>query len=1093
MSTIVLRSVKGTPLTNTEVDTNFTNLNTDKLEAATSATLTNKTINLTSNTLVATSAQLLAAITDETGTGSLVFATNPTLTGVTLAGTVSGGGNQINNVIIGTTTPLAGAFTTLSATGRFEESADIRFMNEGFGIVNAANSARIMTFNNASIATSVPLAVTGALSATGNLTISGNGPNAIGGSTSVNRQFLIQGAFNASTNAYGLAISSSLTPSAGSEAALFTTEGTLNKAGSGTHADFAAALLLPPTIGAGAATLTNASTLKITGAPSAGTNNYALWVAGGNVRLDSNLGLGVTPNTWTDLVPAFQLGNAFLCAFGTNAYSAQGANAYYSTGWKYRTTAAASVYQQNGGEHSWSSAASGTAGNAITFTQAMTLDANGNLLVGGTTSPSGKANNFVNLGGSGGFWTKSGGVGYFGTLDNYAMVFATNDTERGRFTTTGLEVTGTLGVSGQITSTIGNNAKIFSSASATTGYQYFQIQNTSGILLFGLEGSSGGSLLTNGTAYATVLTSVNSQPVEIGVNQAKVAAFLSTGLAITGTGAFTGAVSVGTSSSPTKLNVYVPSSTGPVLTLGGADGIGKVTGVRIGYGEGGSYMKSAILFENTDAAYSNGLLHLCVNTVADSSNATISDAKLTINSSGNVGIGITAPGNFNGVTFSDSILDVNGVIQVRGDATNGLALVQLGGDTYRKAAIYTPVGTDTPYLAFSVANSGTTSSGTERMRITGAGNVGIGTDNPTQKFTLLNATGTYGTAYQPIMQIGNSSSGATLTATGLGAIVWSTDGLGTPVASIEGVRESPGSGAASSLYFRTGSSGGGTTRAVLSSIGNLSITTVSKSSIYAIDTTASAAGVGASVDLGGNYRSAGDAQAFVRISAEKANGTDADYGYNMGFYTTTNGGSSMANRVMTLASDGNVGIGTTTTTGGRITASQTASQNVGYFINTNATTSYGIQIAYSGQVPNNTGNEFIYCGDTSPRFVARSNGGLANYSANDVNLSDRREKTNFAPAGSYLEKICAIPVQTFNYIDQNLEEDGGLTLGVVAQDVQAVAPELVMESNWANREDEPKMRLSIYQTDLQYALMKCIQEQQAIIESLKARLDAANL
>ncbi len=79
MSTIVLRSVKGSPLTNAEVDSNFSNLNTDKLEAATTATLTNKTINLTSNTLVATSAQLAAAVTDETGTGALVFATSPTL------------------------------------------------------------------------------------------------------------------------------------------------------------------------------------------------------------------------------------------------------------------------------------------------------------------------------------------------------------------------------------------------------------------------------------------------------------------------------------------------------------------------------------------------------------------------------------------------------------------------------------------------------------------------------------------------------------------------------------------------------------------------------------------------------------------------------------------------------------------------------------------------------------------------------------------------------------------------------------------------------------------------------------------------------
>ena len=49
MSTIVLRSVKGSPLTNTEVDNNFNNLNTDKYQSGdalgtpASATLTNAT------------------------------------------------------------------------------------------------------------------------------------------------------------------------------------------------------------------------------------------------------------------------------------------------------------------------------------------------------------------------------------------------------------------------------------------------------------------------------------------------------------------------------------------------------------------------------------------------------------------------------------------------------------------------------------------------------------------------------------------------------------------------------------------------------------------------------------------------------------------------------------------------------------------------------------------------------------------------------------------------------------------------------------------------------------------------------------------
>jgi hypothetical protein len=150
---------------------------------------------------------------------------------------------------------------------------------------------------------------------------------------------------------------------------------------------------------------------------------------------------------------------------------------------------------------------------------------------------------------------------------------------------------------------------------------------------------------------------------------------------------------------------------------------------------------------------------------------------------------------------------------------------------------------------------------------------------------------------------------------------------------------------------------------------------------------------------------------------------------------------------------------------------------------------FGISVEYSAQDPNGTGNEFLQCvGISTLRAEIRSNGGLANFSGNNVNLSDRREKTNFAPAKSYLDTICAIPVQTFNYIDQS-EDDPGLTLGVVAQDVQAVAPELVMESNWGTK-DDPKMRLSIYQTDLQYALMKCIQEQQAIINQLKARIEA---
>jgi len=202
---------------------------------------------------------------------------------------------------------------------------------------------------------------------------------------------------------------------------------------------------------------------------------------------------------------------------------------------------------------------------------------------------------------------------------------------------------------------------------------------------------------------------------------------------------------------------------------------------------------------------------------------------------------------------------------------------------------------------------------------------------------------------------------------------------------------------------------------------------------------------------------------------------------------------------MRIDTSGNLTIGGTTSVS-RITSYGTTAYSgyasaIGAWASANYNTAssgqlLGILSQFTGYAPNNTSSYFYYGLDTvTLRFGVQSNGGIANYSANNVNLSDRREKTNFAPAGDYLAKICAIPVQTFNYIDQNFEEDDGLTLGVVAQDVQAVAPELVIESNWGTIE-EPRMRLSIYQTDLQYALMKCIQEQQALIQSLTTRITA---
>jgi hypothetical protein len=120
------------------------------------------------------------------------------------------------------------------------------------------------------------------------------------------------------------------------------------------------------------------------------------------MRLDSsgNLGLGVTPSAWSGrAIQVLDLASWSATGAG-NTSSALTHNAFWDgTNWKYITgSVGATRYQMTGANagstHSWSVSAGGTAGNAITFTQAMTLDASGNLGVG-ETNPSAYSSKMV--------------------------------------------------------------------------------------------------------------------------------------------------------------------------------------------------------------------------------------------------------------------------------------------------------------------------------------------------------------------------------------------------------------------------------------------------------------------------------------------------------------------------------------------------------------------------------------------------------------------------------------------------------------------------------------------------------------------------
>jgi hypothetical protein len=235
-----------------------------------------------------------------------------------------------------------------------------------------------------------------------------------------------------------------------------------------------------------ATTLTTSSTITHNG----GTANGVAYLDGSKVLTTgsalvfdgSNLGVGVTPSAWGSGQIAMDIGlGSAIWNPGTVSQTQVLNNSYFNgTNFIYKGTAAASRYRMTGAQHEWYTAASGTAGNAITFTQAMTLDASGRLGIG-TTSPQEK----LQLEGSGAqymrvkttttnadiyFGITSSSVGYVGTGGSDPLAFYTGGTERAR-----IDSSGNLLV-GKTATGIGNvgaenlaNGAVFSTLVGSTG------------------------------------------------------------------------------------------------------------------------------------------------------------------------------------------------------------------------------------------------------------------------------------------------------------------------------------------------------------------------------------------------------------------------------------------------------------------------------------------------------------------------------------------------------------------------------------------------------------------------------------------------
>jgi len=513
-----------------------------------------------------------------------------------------------------------------------------------------------------------------------------------------------------------------------------------------------------------------------------------------------NLGLGVTPSAWSGS-SGFDIGS--WAAFGQNSangFTLLTGNAFFNgTNYRYKNNAAAAAYLIDGpsGNHFWNIAPSGTAGNAITFTQAMTLTGGGNLLVGTTTDAgfkldvngtgrfsgsltltSGGTERYIQLlGYNNSFTSITSNVGFNSFYNNTAILNNVNSTASGQgntslpswvinlggneteadtfaikrspagsFTFSNrfiLSSTGAAIFSSVVTAT-GNAATtpsfIANNASGTSGTAQHYIDFTAGATVLGriLRGNGASGLVANG------LNIDNFDGCQIRLNQ----------LGGSG-GSFNvlgGNVGIGTASPNSPLHV-VNSSNGFIQRFAG----GTSSAIT-----GGIFAEIGRNFASIGTTSNHGF-NIFTNDLD----------RIAITSGGNVLIGTTTdngarlqvngPSTFNGtITGTSAVFNLTGGAIITRD--NGTAQVEVNirhSSTRNGVLSFTQEAVADRWAIGTRPSDGTLyfssnfDLSTPRVVITSGGNVGIGTTSPTFKLDVQNNT-------QAIARILDTSTNASL-------------------------------------------------------------------------------------------------------------------------------------------------------------------------------------------------------------------------------------------------------------------------------------------------------------------------------------------
>jgi hypothetical protein len=305
------------------------------------------------------------------------------------------------------------------------------------------------------------------------------------------------------------------------------------------------------------ATGTLALTSDITSAIS-GTTNYIPKFTSANVIGNSNLindasgnlGLGVTPSAGgLSGYTLFEMANGGASIYSGANQNLNGTNISWSGGTaSYKISNFATLYNQQSGQHQWLTAPSGTAGNAISFTQAMTLFSDGNLLL--TNSTVTNAGYKLDVNGTGRVQTSL----TISSTTNSSLVAATNSTTG--YTFVDLINNGASGKNYQIG--VGGNG----AASGYANNLYFDLVGVGNVMtltsgrnvLIGTTTDAGYKLDVNGTFRATGAATFSSSvaATSYGLNNGTFRGGLYTYNLIAGTGTDYGA----TIFAETSYNIY---------------------------------------------------------------------------------------------------------------------------------------------------------------------------------------------------------------------------------------------------------------------------------------------------------------------------------------------------------------------------------------------------------------------------------------------------------------------------------------------------------------------------------------------------------